>query len=928
MFFDHSEGFNMNKKTIDKANCLLGEKIKTSAIRKEVYSQLYPLFTQEDDNEYSTNECDNLIFSSFEQFRSQARRLNDKEVNSQKNSLNLKLTANSILTINIFAALDIDCKTFIENLTGKIDIEEQKYEREFNNEYDNILEKLDKIEYFISNQRVETISMNKRFEFLYNYFNMLSSIFNNCPDNIDMWLYLFAQKGTNYLPRQIIQRKLIKKLDKVNSNSFDLNLTLYSMYLTLVLTSDYFGKLLNKAESYNDKTVTKIMHVRNPTCWCLDKKKKEILRSIYQELTTFEKYIYEFCLLCLKHSDSPIRGRETINDCKDFLKKIINAILEILNFESSMKNLFQNHKKQHLFDMLKQTDVVSPLIVNSIISEKFVKTIKTISSEIDKIMDEIKANEIETQIELSRLQQEAVDFVWNTWREKETPQKRRAPIIALDMGTGKTRASCAIIKDCLVKEKCITSYVLIIVPAGLINPWEEELKNNFNIQCITLRNTSRKKHFHNGKLFYTKGDCILISYDTIINDFDFFIKDPPSLIVYDELQTINNSNPIQNKCVRLAKLNSECSYIFALTGTPAQNSTMDFFVNYCFFHNHSLLQKFAYKKPLSEQMWDTDNEFKKVKQRLTNYNYYFFGKDSPSILIARYIIPIRIEAQHLKNYRKMVDYNEKNQHILAKYLLCPPCFNTNQRLRNLEISTDIQSSKMKFVRGLIKNIPSEEKIVIFSYYVDPLKELQKLLTEYKPILIIGLNNQIDENDTQEKVAKFNQNPDNRVLLSTIKKSGTGLNFQAANHLIILDMWWNPMAIFQSMHRIIRKSQERNVNIYFPIYFEQDENNVKILDAEVNLYNTMLNKVKNYNTFLSEINCEKGTRDFPCQVVNELLDFDQSSEICIENLHDSIDKKDFLKINSFLPVDSSNNYIYHKLVKMNNHRKFGIQIIDE
>lgn len=39
--------------------------------------------------------------------------------------------------------------------------------------------------------------------------------------------------------------------------------------------------------------------------------------------------------------------------------------------------------------------------------------------------------------------------------------------------------------------------------------------------------------------------------------------------------------------------------------------------------------------------------------------------------------------------------------------------------------------------------------------------------------------------------KFNHDLKTRVMVMSLKAGGVGLNLQRANHMIILDRWWNP-----------------------------------------------------------------------------------------------------------------------------------------
>ncbi|HXS16599.1 MAG TPA: C-terminal helicase domain-containing protein, partial [Polyangiaceae bacterium] len=52
-----------------------------------------------------------------------------------------------------------------------------------------------------------------------------------------------------------------------------------------------------------------------------------------------------------------------------------------------------------------------------------------------------------------------------------------------------------------------------------------------------------------------------------------------------------------------------------------------------------------------------------------------------------------------------------------------------------------------------------------------------------------------------------------VLLSSLKAGGTGLNLTAADHVFLLDPWWNPAAEDQAADRAHRLGQTRAVTVY-------------------------------------------------------------------------------------------------------------------
>jgi len=65
-------------------------------------------------------------------------------------------------------------------------------------------------------------------------------------------------------------------------------------------------------------------------------------------------------------------------------------------------------------------------------------------------------------------------------------------------------------------------------------------------------------------------------------------------------------------------------------------------------------------------------------------------------------------------------------------------------------------------------------------------------------------------DRQARVTRFQTDPDRRLFLVSLKAGGLGLNLTAAEHVFLLDPWWNPAVEAQAIDRTHRIGQTRPV----------------------------------------------------------------------------------------------------------------------
>ncbi|KDD71905.1 hypothetical protein H632_c4194p0, partial [Helicosporidium sp. ATCC 50920] len=64
----------------------------------------------------------------------------------------------------------------------------------------------------------------------------------------------------------------------------------------------------------------------------------------------------------------------------------------------------------------------------------------------------------------------------------------------------------------------------------------------------------------------------------------------------------------------------------------------------------------------------------------------------------------------------------------------------------------------------------------------------------------------------QAIEAFTAEKDVRILLVSLKAASVGLNLTAANHVVLLDPWWNPMVEEQAVDRAHRIGQWRNVTV--------------------------------------------------------------------------------------------------------------------
>jgi SNF2 family DNA or RNA helicase len=121
------------------------------------------------------------------------------------------------------------------------------------------------------------------------------------------------------------------------------------------------------------------------------------------------------------------------------------------------------------------------------------------------------------------------------------------------------------------------------------------------------------------------------------------------------------------------------------------------------------------------------------------------------------------------------------------------------------------SGKLKEIIEMLDNtIQSDHKVLVFSQFVKHLSIIKAYLEKEKiPYAYLDGSTK----NREEQVDLFQNNPEIKVFLISLKAGGVGLNLTAADYVFILDPWWNPAAEAQAIDRAHRIGQDKTVFIY-------------------------------------------------------------------------------------------------------------------
>lgn len=422
--------------------------------------------------------------------------------------------------------------------------------------------------------------------------------------------------------------------------------------------------------------------------------------------------------------------------------------------------------------------------------------------------------------------------------------------LADDMGLGKTVQTLCLLQ--WAKEKNHGAS-LIVVPKTLLYNWEKEAKTFCpDLKIYSYSGPNRK--ISDSDFF--NSDVILTTYSIVRIDIETFENKLFNYCILDESQNIKNSQSGTAKACMQLKAN----HFLTLTGTPIENSITDLwtqmhFVNRNIFGSLSQFQKEYNTEEKLQILKKIVNPFilRRLKSRV--------AKDLPEKTISINYCEMNAEQQEfylqIKNqYRhSILSPNEDSSKIkfnLLEGLLRLRQIANHPKLYDKNYSGE--SGKFNEVcEMLIAALSYNNKTLIFSSFTEHLKLFKNYLEEQNTPFCY-LDGQTK--DREQQVSLFQNNPDYKVFLLSLKAGGLGLNLTEAEYVFLLDPWWNPAAEAQAYDRAHRIGQKKNVFIYkFISQGSIEEKIIELQNKKIKLSETLIQSEEGFVKSLNKEDIE-------------------------------------------------------------------------
>ncbi len=400
-------------------------------------------------------------------------------------------------------------------------------------------------------------------------------------------------------------------------------------------------------------------------------------------------------------------------------------------------------------------------------------------------------------------------------------------ILADDMGLGKTLQTLALIAH---TREATRAPFLVVAPASVVGNWSAEAARFTPGLRVATRTTTSTRAARPLVEEAADADVVVTSYAIFRLDYEAFAEVPWAGLVLDEAQFVKNHASRANACAR----SLPAPFKVAITGTPMENDVGELWALLAVVAPglYPSRRRFAedFVKPLTAAA--RPGAAPDVRRHATARAALLRRRVRPLMLrrtkeqvapelparqeqvFAVDLAPAHRRAYDARLQRErtrvlgMLDDVDGNRLAIFKSL-------TTLRRMALDVSLvdpqaqGVPSSKLDVLAEQLDEVASGgHRALVFSQFTSYLALVAARLDS------LGMRFAYLDGTTRRRadVVRGFREGDAPVFLISLKAGGFGLNLTEADHVFLLDPWWNPATEAQAVDRTHRIGQTRPVNV--------------------------------------------------------------------------------------------------------------------
>ena len=439
----------------------------------------------------------------------------------------------------------------------------------------------------------------------------------------------------------------------------------------------------------------------------------------------------------------------------------------------------------------------------------------------------------------------------------------------MEMGTGKTKV--LIDNMSMLYDKGKIDGALIIAPKGVVKTWyEQELPAHLpdhidNVSILWQSNITKKQQEKLNSVLKTGEDLHILVMNvealSTTKGVEFalkFINCHNTMMAIDESTTIKNPGAKRTK--NIIKLGEKAKYRRIMTGSPVTKNPLDLysqcefldpylldFTSYYAFRNRYAEMKTLHVRGRSIQVVKKFVNLGELSETLKNFSYRVLKEDCldlpPKNWIKRHI---SLTPDQFKVYDQMK--KQAVAHLNGKASSTMTVLTQLMRLQQITCghfvandgsTQEIKSNRINELMDVLSEI--EGKVIIWGHWQKDITNIIKaIVDEYGPGSVVDYYGLTPQEDRQDNIRQFQNNPECRFIVGTPQTGGYGITLTQANTVVYFSNGYDLEKRLQSEDRAHRIGQKKNVT-YVDIICEDtvDEKIVKALRDKINIASQVL-----------------------------------------------------------------------------------------
>ena len=434
----------------------------------------------------------------------------------------------------------------------------------------------------------------------------------------------------------------------------------------------------------------------------------------------------------------------------------------------------------------------------------------------------------------------------------------------MEMGTGKTKV--LIDNVAMLYDKGKIDSALIIAPKGVVKTWyEQELPTHLpdhieNVSVLWQPNITKTQQEKLDSLFEIDSAMHILvmnvealSTEKGVKFATKFINSHKTLMAIDESTTIKT--PTARRTKNIIKIGLNAKYKRIMTGSPITKNPLDLytqcefldpwlldFASYYSFRNRYAEMKTMHVRGRSIQVVKEFRHLGELSDTVKEFSYRVLKEDCldlpPKNFVKRHI--------SLTSDQKKI-YEQMKKHAIAmlnkKVTTTVNVLTQLMRLHQITCGyvtaddgtiQEVESNRMNELMSILEE--TEGKVIIWANYQFSVSDIiQKLIKVYGPDSYVHYYGLTPQEDRQDFIRKFQNDPKCRFIVGTPQTGGYGITLTEANTVIYYSNGYDLEKRLQSEDRAHRIGQKKNVT-YIDIIAEDtiDEKIVEALRSKIDI----------------------------------------------------------------------------------------------